>query len=45
MAEITASMVKAFLHSIMGASVFARSSATMLAVIAAIVCYSITIDC
>jgi phosphoribosylaminoimidazole (AIR) synthetase len=28
--------VKAFLHSIMGASVFARNSATMLAVIAAI---------
>jgi hypothetical protein len=30
--------VSAFLHSIMGASVFARSSATMLAVIAAIIC-------
>jgi hypothetical protein len=28
--------VRAFLHSIIGASVFARSSATMLAVIAAI---------
>src|SRR3989338_3868795 len=36
LAKSPSALVRAFLHSIMGASVLARSSATMLAVIAAI---------